>query len=261
MSNYSQNKNIPSLFFDPNIVCLKCRYHSKEPPQGERVNYYSCASLEITNWVGDGNNVGATSLTGYAVFIDGDAEETRAVIENWIDTLWWNTGNPRHRQYAFFLKDEPLEGAIPLTDGGYIKTKKGYVIIPPSIHPNGRRYGEEINDVPIALVRKSDLLKTLQPYMVKKKRKFDEQKSQKYGKIDTSILEVLKAYNVNIMAFRHTGAWIRGSHPIHGSETGTNFAVNPEKNAWHCFRHDTGGGAVSLIAVLQSIVRCEEVGE
>jgi len=37
------------------------------------------------------------------------------------------------------------------------------------------------------------------------------------------------------------GDEIRGSHPVHGSTTGQNFAINPHENTWHCFRCGTGG--------------------
>ena len=34
--------------------------------------------------------------------------------------------------------------------------------------------------------------------------------------------------------------------------------TSPEKNVWHCFRCNTGGGAISLIAVLEGIIACHE---
>jgi len=49
-----------------------------------------------------------------------------------------------------------------------------------------------------------------------------------------------------------------GPHPIHGSTTKQNFWVNPTKNCWHCFRHGTGGGPFSWLAVEEGIVKCED---
>jgi hypothetical protein len=50
-----------------------------------------------------------------------------------------------------------------------------------------------------------------------------------------------------------------GAHPQHGSSTGDNFNVNPEKGLWHCWRHGTGGDALALIAVCEGLVACEQV--
>ncbi|WP_292731210.1 hypothetical protein [Methanoculleus sp.] len=55
------------------------------------------------------------------------------------------------------------------------------------------------------------------------------------------------------------GDEIRGSHPVHGSTTGQNFAINPHENTWYCFRCGTGGGPVEWIAVEEEIVDCSEV--
>jgi hypothetical protein len=35
---------------------------------------------------------------------------------------------------------------------------------------------------------------------------------------------------------------VTGAHPVHGSSTGCNFAVNGEKGVWHCFRQGQGEG-------------------
>ena len=66
--------------------------------------------------------------------------------------------------------------------------------------------------------------------------------------IDTSKLkEVRESYFV-------------GSHPIHGSTTGTNFHVNCKRNTWYCFHGGShgGGGIASWIAVKEGLIKCEE---
>lgn len=50
-------------------------------------------------------------------------------------------------------------------------------------------------------------------------------------------------------------------HPVHGAATGVNFSIETEKNLWFCFHHGVGGGLLSLIAVLEGIIRCEEAGK
>jgi len=58
--------------------------------------------------------------------------------------------------------------------------------------------------------------------------------------------------------FRMVGKEFRGTHPIHGSTTGNNFAINFEKNVWYCFRHGHGGGINSFIGMMEKIISCEE---
>ena len=54
-------------------------------------------------------------------------------------------------------------------------------------------------------------------------------------------------------------AELAGAHPQHGSSTGDNFNVNGTKGLWHCWRHSTGGDALSLIAVCEGLIPCEEM--
>jgi hypothetical protein len=58
--------------------------------------------------------------------------------------------------------------------------------------------------------------------------------------------------------FKKVGKELRGPHPIHGSSTGNNFAINYEKNVWYCFRHKNGGGINSFIGIMEKIIYCEE---
>lgn len=58
----------------------------------------------------------------------------------------------------------------------------------------------------------------------------------------------------------------QGPHPKHGGTStkdakSTNFNVDPSEGVWHCFAHGTGGGALSLIAVLEGIVSCRNASK
>ncbi|MCJ7560799.1 phage/plasmid primase, P4 family, partial [Candidatus Bathyarchaeota archaeon] len=50
----------------------------------------------------------------------------------------------------------------------------------------------------------------------------------------------------------------QGSHPIHDSTTEKNFCVDVKRNAWFCFRHNSGGGALQYLAVKEGIIKCEQ---
>lgn len=50
---------------------------------------------------------------------------------------------------------------------------------------------------------------------------------------------------------------LAGSHPVHGSDTGTNLNINPDQQLWHCHRHTTGGDALMFLAMCEGILTCE----
>lgn len=69
-------------------------------------------------------------------------------------------------------------------------------------------------------------------------------------------LDILRL--IDTSKFSRRSGELQGPHPIHGSTGGANFCVNPNKNLWHCFRHDCGGDALSLLAQLESLITCGE---
>lgn len=76
------------------------------------------------------------------------------------------------------------------------------------------------------------------------------------GGID--VVKVLEAYGLN-KVLKRVGKQLQGMHPRHGSKTGMNFSVNVEKGTWFCYRHWVGGGVVSLVALLEGWISCEDV--
>jgi hypothetical protein len=51
---------------------------------------------------------------------------------------------------------------------------------------------------------------------------------------------------------------LAGPHPQHGSSTGSNFNLNPSKGLWHCWRCDSGGDALLLMAVCEDLLPCDQ---
>lgn len=50
----------------------------------------------------------------------------------------------------------------------------------------------------------------------------------------------------------------RTEHPVHGSSTGTNFAVDGGAETWRCWRHGTTGNALHLIGMEEGVIDCGE---
>ena len=248
---------------DPNIRFVKVRHNGKEAVERNWQTWknYSFFSSEIRDWINNGGNYGLTSPLGFFCAVDADTPDIQdALRQNLPETLRYSTGKEGHFQDLYFVSDGPI-GCIPLEGGAYIKGRGGYALGPGSVHPNGMIYGSrELRNIPIAVVSKKSLLEALSPFVVGSEEY--AHKAETYNLRSTGqILTVLEKYAVDVSQFKHSGSWLRGSHPVHGSETGSNFVVNPETDTWHCFRHGTGGGPISLIAVLEHLVDCENVGK
>jgi hypothetical protein len=70
------------------------------------------------------------------------------------------------------------------------------------------------------------------------------------------LLRIVEAYGGTLTP-KSAQEW-HGAHPQHGSSTGVNLDVNLGKGLWHCWRHGTGGDALTLIAVCEGWLACEE---
>ena len=59
---------------------------------------------------------------------------------------------------------------------------------------------------------------------------------------------------------KKTGEGYLIKHPIHNATGIGNVSVNTSKGLWHCFRCDTGGDALTWLAVREGFIRCEDAG-
>jgi P4 family phage/plasmid primase-like protien len=155
-----------------------------------------------------------------------------------------------------------------------------------TVGPGSVRYfpGEEeeyrsyqiINNIPIAHITKEQLLevikvlRTSQKVEKEKVQGIKEPKDQQAGY--NRWAETLKVEDVllpdNITKDdREDSGEIQGSHPIHGSEGGHNFAINVKKNTWVCYRctppegkgkKNCGGGPWELLGVREGILSCDD---
>jgi len=105
------------------------------------------------------------------------------------------------------------------------------------------------------LKRTSSFLREKQDLLDKIEKKFERpvDYEPKGKSVDIDILDVVPTDNLE-----RKGKQLQGPHPIHGSKTGMNFTVDPEKNQWYCFHasHNCGGGPFEWIAVEEGIIEC-----
>ena len=146
---------------------------------------------------------------------------------------------------------------------GEIQSKGQQVVGVNSIHPNGNRY-ELVNDAPIMPISKADLLAIFDGLILtgiddptEEPRRAEHRRRSSGGSSIGDMIPIDQvAWPKDIK--ERAGSEVIGTHPLHGSDSGKNFAVNTAKNCWHCFRHKTGGGPLEWLAVEAGLISCKD---
>jgi Bifunctional DNA primase/polymerase, N-terminal/Primase C terminal 1 (PriCT-1) len=108
-------------------------------------------SHTLSEWHGEyaGCNWGLACGSGSHVFVlDIDGEEGAAAIQDlcrkhgdaWMETLTVNTASGRHLYFQYPVAAIVRNSAGKIAAGLDVRGEGGYVVVPPSIHPNGHRY-------------------------------------------------------------------------------------------------------------------------
>jgi len=219
----------------------------------------NASDSRLQEWIKEGNNYGVATGFGLTI-IDSDDQTVRKIVE---DKFPQSTivETPGHRGlHYYFLSNLTSKMFLRTTKGehaGEILSEGSMAIGPNSIHPNGQSY-KIISDAPLAKLTKNELRKLLGDHLVPEKqihRIENNAAKEKHKGHDLDITKVIPLSGLKVQ-----GAEYYGPHPIHGSETGQNFWVNPAKNCWHCFRHRSGGGPFLWLAVQEGIINCEDAG-
>jgi hypothetical protein len=205
-----------------------------------------------------GGNYGVVGGKGL-VILDADTEEIKDAADKHLPKTFTVQTPGSGGWHLYFFCD--LEKPIRLYDKGKVNVGdvqgKGKMVIGPGcFHPNGSQY-RILRNLPIANVTQEQLMETLGPWTV------SEEKAEalcKTAKRETDLIKIsmLDVFNIGLSRLKKQGDEYYGPHPIHGSTTGRNFWVNFKKNVFHCFRHGTGGGPLTWLAVEEGIIRCEE---
>jgi len=199
-------------------------------------NNYAFDSPIIIDWIANGNNYGCCGGFGGLVILDLDNMDFVYEIEDLLpSTFTVETGSSKRHYY--FEVDNP-EKIILDKDGKHIGEIQGagaQCVGPGSIHPVTKKEYKVINDIPIAKLDTPLINYIKENYSIMKNF---ETKSPMWNKYQTnSISDQIRLTDlIDTSKFKKTPAGeLYGSHPIHGSSTGMNFFINPDKNLWHCF--------------------------
>jgi len=232
---------------------IKLKPRDKVPVEPDWPNRtYKWGDPELLRWIEQGGNFGVVGDEQH-VIIDGDTAEVREAVENYLpETFTVQTPGHLGRHYYFNVS---VENPVRLRDRngknvGDVQGRGKQVVGPDCIHPNGGRY-KVIKNVPCAKITKEQLYEALAEFLIPDTGATTwEQREKESG------ISILAVHYLDGM--RGQGNEFYGPHPVHGSDTGKNFWINPALNVWHCFRHGTGGGPLSLLAVKEGIIKCEE---
>lgn len=245
-----------------NLKFCKIKKKTKKPFEKDWNNKpYSYE--EISKWLEKNDeNYGILCGYEYLAVIDSDNESFQTAVENMLpETYRVKTGSGGTHNY-YFIKDLDQKLILELDDKthlGEVQWKGQQVVGPGSIHPSGRTY-QECNRKPIAEISASLVYNSFKPF-IKQIKEAEEEKEfeRKEIKDNHSEIDDLNVTDIfGTSGLKKQGEEYYGSHPVHGSNGGMNFWINPLKNIWHCFRCQSGGGPLSAIAVKEGIIDCSE---
>lgn len=243
---------IPEQLKNEDYRFIKLKTKDKIPIETEWVkkNNYRYDSQELMDHINNGGNYGVVCGHGGLIVLDADSQKLRdAIKDNLPETLTVKTGGGG--QHYYYLTDKIDK--VVLSNGtehcGELQGWGSQVVGATCVHPNGQKY-EITTDHQIEYLARADILSKIGGFFPEKKEiKVDKQEYDDSLNI-TDIVDTSR--------LKKRGNEYQGAHPIHGSDTGQNFTLNPNKNVCYCFRHNIGYGTLGILAVEKGIISCGE---
>jgi hypothetical protein len=134
---------------------IKIKSESKRPEHSPEGPFFEAESQELANWIQGGGNVGLN--LGPLVALDVDSDQFKQLAHKHLfETFSVRSGSGGEHWYYRCDWDGRAQFTNDNGDLGSIRSGNWYVVIPPSIHPNGNQY-EVIRDKPIRTVADSQL--------------------------------------------------------------------------------------------------------
>jgi hypothetical protein len=123
---------------------------------------------EIEKWKSGNYSIGVVcgAISGNLVVIDFDNPELFQLVFPKAKGSTWVVNTPRPGIHVYFRTDKPIRGRNYNFAKIQVKGEGGYVLAPPSIHPNGNKYefmeGCSPDDCDIAVVKSEDFFQSLE---------------------------------------------------------------------------------------------------
>jgi hypothetical protein len=167
--------------------------------------------------------------------------QTQQTVNKGLHLVYWSRKKPRTD--GFFHDDAGLE----------LLGEKKLCLMAPSygyrmLNDNSPTEIENLEETFYGVLRK---------YGFKPSEEAEEVEEQNQDRENSCSFDITKI--VDVTKLTKTGPdEYQGSHPIHDSTTEKNFTLNTRTNSWHCFRHNSGGGALQYLAMKEGIIKCEQ---
>jgi len=227
---------------------------------------YAYNDPEFVEYLSSAKNYGVLCGRGNLAIIDCDTKElAEKVALELPPTFKVKTGSGNYHFY-YIVKD--LDKKIVFIDKndkhhGELQWTGFQCVGPGSLHKSGTKY-KPVSDKDIEEITKDDIMTALYDFIPKKEKERTFKSNTvgaglnwKMDKLVPVINDLLQKMKEEPLRENRDGE-LCGCHPVHGSTGKQNFHVNLEKGTWHCKRHNVGGDAIDLIAILHNIIPCEK---
>jgi P4 family phage/plasmid primase-like protien len=242
---------IPEQLRDNRYGFLKLRGQTKIPLEtGWQKKPYRFADIE--KWVNTGNNYGVMGGEGGLIVLDADKKRISDIADVDLPKTF-TVRTPKCGHHYYFLCNDITRKIVLDKDKehfGEIISHGAQVVGCGSIHPDTKTAYELYRDLGITSISREDIFSPLAEFLVEDRLLYDGIKPE-----DLDIMAVLQKNGIEL---KKVSGQYACTHPVHGSKTGMNLVVHPQKNVWKCFRCNSGGGTLLLIAVIEGIVDCAD---
>jgi hypothetical protein len=237
---------------------------------------YGYGDPTLAAYLASGWNYGVvTGLSRLAVVDIDNLEEAQDLISRLPETFTIRTGSggqhhyykcPAMKRISFYHANKLVSDGSPLHIGE-AQAEGQQVVGPGSLHRSLNRY-KVIKDLPINSIVEDDIIQALNGFKLSRAKKCPVKEMghevDMPGPADRDGLLLGSLIPIDSLArprgqVAKCGDEIRGTHPLHPSESGTNFAINRRANVWHCWRHETGGGPLEFLAMTMGLLDCADV--
>jgi len=234
---------------------------------------------ELEEWFGNGvkRNIGIRtgSVSNNLVVLDCDNEsacsELKAMYPQLENTL--RSQGKKVGGHLWVYSDEPIKSFnVKDKDGKTVLDVLAdgkQVLAPPSEHKDSTNenkifyqwinYNEPIKVSKRILLAIIEDMASKNGWITKNTEEKTESPKEETRK-NTGNFEINLKFSdfIDFSKLSKVGEEYEGEHPVHGSNGGHNFSINPSEGIWHCFRCNSGADVLYLFAVKEGIIDCSD---
>ena len=183
----------------------------------------------------------------------GALPPTRTVLTTSSNSETGHRGKQYYVNVPAILNNATLKAQLAY--GVDLKFRDCYVVAPPSV-VNGQMYEFESSQDELC-----ELPEAWAAGCIKPAPRIIRTKTSGMGGT------ICERYGINMFdvidipaSTKKSGDWYTFTHPIHDSSNGTNIHVKSDGSGWKCWRHETGGDALTWVAVREGFMSCGHAG-